>query len=360
MSDIVLFGATGYTGRLTAAALARRNTSFAIAGRDEAKLRDLATSTGSPDVHVVSVGDIEGLVRALEGAKVIVTCVGPFAELGTTAAEAALRAGVHYIDSTGEGVFIDRLIDDFHHRAQRAGVAMAPALGFDEVPGDLALVLATDGIDDPDVVLTYALPTQASTGTLKSALSIVGTTGPWIIDRAGVQVGAGRHSRWVPMPEPLGPRLSTSFPLAEGRLAPLHIELRGLQTYVTVGRVQELALRTTMPFLRPALEWPPSRDALRHGLDMFLRADGPGAETRRRGRWTILAEASGVDGKWRNVILQGSDVYGLTASVLAAGAIEMTRDGFDRTGVIAPTQALGRDLAEKELRDLDVEFRILE
>ncbi|MBW3653632.1 MAG: saccharopine dehydrogenase NADP-binding domain-containing protein, partial [Actinobacteria bacterium] len=129
MPDIVLFGATGYTGRLTAHALARRGASFAIAGRDRAKLEQLAATTGGPEVREAAVGDVTGLAAAIEDAKVMITCVGPFVALGDTAVEAALRARVHYIDSTGEGVFVDRLIAR-DRSARSAGIAMAPALGF--------------------------------------------------------------------------------------------------------------------------------------------------------------------------------------------------------------------------------------
>src|SRR5687767_5757329 len=107
MPDVSLFGATGFTGRLTAQALARRGVSFAIAGRDREKLERLADEfEPRPDVRVAAVGDVHALAAALEDVKVLITCVGPFTELGDTAVEAALRARVHYIDSTGEGTFI--------------------------------------------------------------------------------------------------------------------------------------------------------------------------------------------------------------------------------------------------------------
>src|SRR3954463_3669649 len=103
MPRVVLFGATGYTGRLTAAEMARRGLDFAIAGRNKSKLEALAETTGNPPIHVADVDDVDALVAALEGARVLITCVGPFTELGETAVEAALRAKVNYADSTGEG-----------------------------------------------------------------------------------------------------------------------------------------------------------------------------------------------------------------------------------------------------------------
>src|SRR5918994_6825953 len=127
MPDVLLFGATGYTGKLTADVLAADGVDFAIAGRNRDKLEDLALRTGKPEIRVVSAADVDALSRALEDVRVLITCVGPFRDLGDTAAEAAVRAGVHYIDSTGEAAFIGKLIDRYGPRATTAGIAMAPA-----------------------------------------------------------------------------------------------------------------------------------------------------------------------------------------------------------------------------------------
>src|SRR5688572_21014188 len=166
MPDILLFGATGYTGQLTAHALARRGADFAIAGRSRDKLEMLASVTGNPDVRIAGVGDVDALSRALQDVKVLITCVGPFEELGDTAVEAALRTGTHYVDSTGEGSFVARLARERSEHARTKGIAMAPCLGFDEVPADVAATLATEGMDRPDLTLTYSVPKTASAGTV--------------------------------------------------------------------------------------------------------------------------------------------------------------------------------------------------
>ena len=212
MPDILVFGATGYTGKLVAHALAERGASFVIAGRDQAKLEALAASTGDPEVRVASVGDVDGLVAALEDCRVLLTCVGPFSELGWTAVDAALRARVNYLDSTGESSFVGRLISECDARARSAGIAMAPALGFDEVPADVAATLAAEGLDRPGVVLTYALPSSGSNGTIKSALVNLVGSGPWIRGGRQVTISAGQHSRWSPMPPPLGPKPGDLLP----------------------------------------------------------------------------------------------------------------------------------------------------
>lgn len=352
MPDVLLFGATGYTGKITAHALARRGVDFAVAGRNPEKLEKLAGETGAADARVVQAGDVAGLTAALSDVKVLVTCVGPFLQLGETAVEAALRAGVHYVDSCGEGPFVEALIRDRHEQALRAGIAMAPAMGFDEVPGDVATAIAAEGLDLPDIVLTYSFPSQASAGTLRSVLGIVGARGRWIVDGRNRWVRAGAETRWAPMPSPLGPRPGVAFPLAICHLAPLHVKANGFRTYSTVATWQRVAMRATMPALSVLL----GSEAVRRVATKATAwlPEGPDDAARERGKWTILAEAVASDGTWRNVVLTGTDVYGLTGRTLAAGAEAMARDGYPGKGVVAPVQAVGLDALRRELEDFGV------
>lgn len=355
MPDILLFGATGYTGRLTASALAGRGADFAIAGRDPGKLDRLAESTGGPETRVVSVGDVEGLARALDDVKVLITCVGPFMELGDTAAEAAIRAGVNYVDSTGESTFIERLISRYDERAKQAGITMAPAMGFDEVPSDSAATLACEGMTGAELILTYALPSTGSRGTVKSALGIIKGEGSWIENGRPTTISAGERSRWSPMPAPLGPKPAVGFPLAEGQLAPLHLDLRTLETYVTSDPIQRTLMRAGLPILKLITKV--------GGADKLVRAvvdrlpEGPNA-TQRKGRWTILAEAR-TDETWRNVAISGADVYGLTAEFLTTGALSLARED-SQPGVVSPVQAVGIQTWQKEFDERGVSVETYE
>ncbi|HYN37188.1 MAG TPA: saccharopine dehydrogenase NADP-binding domain-containing protein [Actinomycetota bacterium] len=355
MPDILLFGATGYTGKLTSHALARRGADFAIAGRNRTKLEALAAETGDPEVRIAEVGDVDALVKALDGVKVMITCVGPFEELGQTAVEAALQTKTHYIDSTGEGTFIARLIRDYSQPARDAGIAMAPALGFDEVPPDVAASLAAEDLDRPDVTLTYSVPSTPSAGTAKSVIGIITAKGQWIIDGQKVPVRAGEHFRWAPMPTPLGPKRAMSLPLAEGHLAPLHLDLNSLRLFGTTGRGQAMGARA-LPVLGPVLTFGPVKKALVKLIDLAVK--NPEGEV-RNAPWTILAEAQSGDRK-RNVVLTGRDVYGLTAEFLSTAAQRMTEEDFDTTGVLAPVQAVGLDRLQKEMIENGVSIETFE
>ena len=355
MAPILLFGATGYTGSLTARALQRRGAEFALAGRSAAKLETLADETGASEIHVVEVGDVDALVDALKGGRVLVTCVGPFMHLGDTAVEAALQAGTHYVDSTGEGPFVKGIIGK-DSRARDAQIAMAPAMGFDEVPADVTASLATAGLERPELVLTYAFPSHGSRGTIRTSLDIAISEGQWVRDGKPVPIRAGHETRWAPMPSPLGPRKSVAFPFAEGYLAPLHLELSSMKLFMTSQRVQEVAMRFGRPLLRLLMETP-----ARSAVEMMLKRlpDGPGEDQRTQDKWTILGEARSGD-QWRNVALMGTDPYGMTAELLAAAAVTMAKDDYDKVGVLSPVQAIGLGPLQDELRKTGVTTKVFE
>src|SRR4051794_34339758 len=110
---IVVFGATGYTGELTARALVERGAMPVLAGRDADRVARLAAELGGLESAVADV-DRPGSVRALvERGDVLVTTVGPYLRFGEPALEAAVDAGAHYFDSTGEGPFIRRVFDEY-------------------------------------------------------------------------------------------------------------------------------------------------------------------------------------------------------------------------------------------------------
>jgi hypothetical protein len=152
------------------------------------------------------------------------------------------------------------------------------------------------------------------------------------------------------MPPPLGPRLSISAPLASGYIVPLHLDLSSLRVYTTTGRIQRTAMRVGLPFLRLVQGSFPGRAAVGRLAGFF--PDGPSGDA-RKSKWTVLAEARSGS-KWRNVAVVGSDMYGLTAELLAAAAHTMTADDYDRSGVLAPVEAVGLESLQKILNDQGV------
>src|SRR5213593_1409212 len=142
-ASIVVFGATGYTGRLTVGALVRQGARPVLAGRSRSRLDEVAAEVGGGlETRLADVDDPESLRALLQAGDVLVTTVGPFLRRGRPAAEAAVKAGAHYLDSCGEAAFIREVFERLGPRAERAGVGLLTSFGYDYVPGNLAGAMA--------------------------------------------------------------------------------------------------------------------------------------------------------------------------------------------------------------------------
>jgi len=139
---VVLFGATGYTGALVARAMARRGMRPVLAGRRRSALEELAAELGGLDTAVADAADPPSVRGLVDAGDVLVSTVGPFARWGEAALEAALDAGAHYLDSSGEPAFIRRVFERAGPRAERLGVLLLPAMAQDWVPRAIAGALA--------------------------------------------------------------------------------------------------------------------------------------------------------------------------------------------------------------------------
>ena len=145
---IVLYGATGYTGGLTARAMVASGSRPVLAGRHQGRLTALAeqlsrAGDGIKLETAVAGSEEPGPLRELIGAgDVLVSTAGPFLKVGRAVVEAAVDAGAVYLDSTGEPPFIRQVFEEFGPRAEHTGAVLLTAFGYDYVPGNLAGALA--------------------------------------------------------------------------------------------------------------------------------------------------------------------------------------------------------------------------
>lgn len=149
--DVVIFGATGFTGQLAAAHLARRLKSenlsaanFALAGRSEEKLlkvrQKLETIEPKAKDLAILVGDCSDedfLAKMLQSTRVVMTYVGPFIKYGLPLARACVKYGTDYCDITGEAPYQRKIIDELHEKAKSKGVTLLTGCGYDSVPFDV-------------------------------------------------------------------------------------------------------------------------------------------------------------------------------------------------------------------------------
>lgn len=148
--SVVVFGASGVTGRRVAAYLAERagevGAKWAVAGRDTAKLERVLGEIGvaAPETIAADVGDPASLAAMAARTRVVLDLVGPYTLYGTPVIEACVENGAHYVDLTGEMPFMRQTVDAFHERAAAAGVKIVQTCGFEALPPDLAVLLAAE------------------------------------------------------------------------------------------------------------------------------------------------------------------------------------------------------------------------
>lgn len=321
MRTVARLGATGYTGRLVAAELDRRGVPHVLAGRSQARLEALpASSAEASPRRVVDLDRPETLDALLEGADVLVSCVGPFALHGRPAVEAAVRTGTPYVDSTGEPDFVREVLGRWRGHD---GPPLVPACGFDYVPSDLAAAVAAEeaGGDVEEVRIVYrARGGRPSRGTARSALGAATSTA-WAPRSFVVEDADGE------------PVTAVELPWGDQALVPLHVVGAVVRSGFAVGAPVARALDAARPLV--ALSAPVlRRTAPALGRLVERLPEGPDDAARGRFEVDVLVEARRPGGRGR-VAVRLRDVYGLTARLLVAAAQQV-----EGRGALAPAEAL--------------------
>ena len=374
--DLVLLGATGFTGRLTAqrlaADLAGSGLRWAIAGRDPARLRAVRDElVGDVGIEVVDVHDLVGLLDLTARTRVLATTVGPFARHGELVVQACARQGTHYADITGEPAFVALIRARYHGEAERTGARLVSCCGFDSVPHDLGVRWTVEQLppDRPVRIRGYVQAVgRLSGGTLNSALEAVA-------DRRGARLLPERrevHGRRI---APLPARVHRAAELdAYGVPLPTidaAVVLRSaarLERYGADFAYGHYA-RVRTPWMVGAgvlgaatfaglSSLAPTRALLRR----LLPSSGQGPSPQRRAASsfavTFLAEAG--DTRLTTRVSGGDPGYDETATMLAQAALSLVQDEPEHPGggVLTPAVALGAPYRQR-LEDAGLRFEVI-
>lgn len=184
--DLVVVGATGFTGRQAAAYLAAHGPAglrWALVGRDEVRLRAVRDGLGPAHAQreciVVDTQDVAAVQALVARTRVVLTTVGPYAQYGEPLLAACARQGRHYVDITGETPWVRRMIDRYHDEAQQTGARIVPFCGFDSVPSDLGAWMLAEhqrqrgGAPLAQVLGLFRARGGFNGGTLASALGMM-------------------------------------------------------------------------------------------------------------------------------------------------------------------------------------------
>jgi short subunit dehydrogenase-like uncharacterized protein len=349
---IVVFGATGYTGDLTARALVERGARPVLAARNEGRVRALAEELGGLEWAVADVQRPDTVRALVERGDVLVSTVGPFARWGEPAVQAAIAAGAHYLDSTGEGSFIRDVFERFGPGAQAAECGLVTAFGYDWVPGNLAgaLALRDAGEAATSVQIGYFNPgtgaASMSGGTRASAASVM--LSPGFAWHGGRLVGerAARHGRAFEIFPGTQARAVSVASSEHFALPRVHRTLRDVDVFLGwFGPASEpmRAMSAGMSVLTKIPGAPGALDALFSRL-VKGSTGGPGATARAKSTSVVLAEARDAGGTLlAEARVEGINGYDLTARFLAWGAETAARGDLQRTGALGPVDGFGLD-----------------
>lgn len=174
---VVVYGASGYTGRLVCEYLRELHVPFVAAGRDKARVQEVVEKIPGIETAEYEVAEVEDTVESLTAlfadAQVVLNTVGPFIQHGPTAVEASLAAGAHYLDTTGEQDWVMRAKDSWGAAFAEKGLLLAPGVAQMYTTGEIAanIALETPGLDTLDMlVLWKGAPTPASMDTIFTIL----------------------------------------------------------------------------------------------------------------------------------------------------------------------------------------------
>jgi short subunit dehydrogenase-like uncharacterized protein len=383
--DVVVFGATGFTGGLTAeylAAHAPPSTRWALAGRNANKLEqvrgrlaEINPACAELELLQADATDPESLRRIAESTKVVITTVGPYIQYGEPLVAACAAAGTDYVDLTGEPEFVDLMWLRYHEQAEASGARIVHSCGFDSIPYDLGALYTVNQLPEqtPIALEGYVrMGGSFSGGTYHSAIGVMSRL------REGRQVARERREKeprpssrkvrgapgkphhsdfgggWaIPFPtidpqtvlrsaralDRYGPDFSYSHYLVQKQLPVL--------VAMTAGAAAAIALA----------QLPPTRNLL---LKLKDPGEGPSEDQRANSRFSVRFAARANGTRLRTEVSGGDPGYGETSKMLAESALCLATDELPRlSGQLTPAVAMGDKLTER-LRNAGIEFKVVQ
>ena len=374
--QIILYGATGFTGRLCAEYLRDNypDIKWAIAGRNKQKLEDLKDLLRlNCEIFVADGEDKDSIDHIVRNTKVILSTAGPFARYSNLIVKSCVENKTHYTDITGENHWVKDLIDEYHEKALEDGTRIIPSCGYDSIPSDIGVFYSVQKMAKPVKKITVFHSGQGgvSGGTTETMFTI----GPLPKEKRD--------------PFLLNPENSVSE--KQRKLSGDGFEIKQIENTDSYSGIGLMSFANTRVVRRSSAlydagqksygsnfifkelgSYPSKRSArlasfglifaflvistpLRHIVRRFLPkpGEGPNKETRENGWFKGLFKVEAEDGdiKYFQIYGEGDPGYKATAQMVCESAITLAiSDELDTGGVLTSAYGLGNPLLERLIK----------
>jgi len=337
--DWILYGATGYTGRLMAAEAVQRGLRPLLAGRDAAAVSAVAQDLGL-EWKAFSLDDPEALRENIRGARLVMHCAGPFSVTAEPMIEACLAEGVHYLDITGE-ISVFEFAHGRTEAARRADVVLIPGVGFDVVPTDCLAARLVEALPAAtELRLAFEMTGGLSPGTAKTSIEGMRNGGRVRRDGKLETVPLAWKTRRVPFAH--AERTAMTIPWGDVYTAFVSTGVPDIEVYMSMPPAVIAWLRR-LRWLQPLLA--------RDGIEAFLKRridrklGGPTPQQRATSYAELWGEARSADGRWVSATMTAPNGYDLTVSA-ALGIVEYLLENQVEGGFYTPSLLMGAGYAE--------------
>lgn len=402
--DIIVWGASGFTGRLVAEYLLRQygtdgEVRWAIAGRNESKLeavRSELVAGGDADAIPIVVADShheESLAAMVARTSVICTTVGPYARYGTELVQACVAAGTHYCDLCGEPQWIRAMIDRFEPEAQRSGARIVNCCGFDSIPSDIGVFYLQQQMDErfgspasQVQLVVQNMKGAASGGTIASLMNVLEQASkdkdlrrllanPYTLNPEGERQGPdGRDQAGAVFNRELeawtGPFVMAAINTRVVRRSnavmgyPYGRDFRYSESMLTgsgpLGWFKANSIAAALGGMAVGSAFGPTRSLLKKILPE--PGDGPNDEQREAGFYRLLLLGAHAQGTLKVRVTGDRDPgYGSTSKMLGESAVCLAKDSLKTEGGMwTPASAMGEALLERLTAHAGLTFEVLQ
>ncbi|HEY0491773.1 MAG TPA: saccharopine dehydrogenase NADP-binding domain-containing protein [Telluria sp.] len=314
-SRILIYGATGYTGKLVAMQARDTQLSFEIAGRNATQVAALAEQLDVP-FRVFALDDPATIIASLAGITAVLNCAGPFASTARPLMEACIECGVHYLDITAE-YKVYALAEAWSERAAAAGVMLLPGVGWDVVPSDCLAMYVAAKVDQPQSLrIALQVANSMSRGSTTSVGEILGVG---LLVRTDGAIVANPDTN------------SARFDFGAGPVDSVPLSFGDLVTAWKSTGIRNIAMFVNI-----------KENVLPDGVAVM--PDGPSLEERIANRASVVAEVTGMDGTVVRARIDTVNGYLYTA-LAAVEALRLVVSGQFKHGFQTPATAFGDGFA---------------